>query len=94
MSATGISSHLPPADPRYLHTVGWWQGVLDNLGRLAPLVAQLTPDSPITLCGKTLVIRDSTQQHVPSDAEVQALPACPACAESRTPQRDAEGGLS
>lgn len=83
MSTTSISSHLPPADPRYLHTVGWWQGVLDNLGRLAPLVAQLTPDSPITLCGKTLVIHDTTQQHVPSDAEVHALPECPVCADPR-----------
>lgn len=86
MSTTSISPHLPPADPRYLHTVGWWQGVLGNLGRLSTVVAQLTPDSPITLCGGTLVIHDLTQP-VPSDDETHALPACPACADPRTNTR-------
>lgn len=83
MSPTDTSTHLPQADPRYLHTVGWWQGVLDTLGRISPAVAQLTPDSPITLCGGTLVVHDLAER-VPSDAEAQALPECPACANPRT----------
>lgn len=79
MSPTDTSTHLPQADPRYLHTVGWWQGVLDHLGRISPGVAQLTPDSPITLCGSTLASRDPSPQIV-TDDEARRLPECPVCA--------------
>lgn len=55
-------------------------GISSHLGRISQIVTQLTPDSPITLCGRTLVDHDPTHQ-TPSNAEAWSLPACPVCAD-------------
>lgn len=70
-----MRSTFPPADPRYLHTVSWWQHTLDNLGCISSTVARLTPDSPVSLCGGTLVVHDSDSRPV----DDFNLPPCPVC---------------
>lgn len=76
-----MTSTTPTADPRYLHTVGWWQGMLDDLGRISATVARLTPDAPITLCGGSLVAPGK-----PTGPDELDLPPCPLCAAEDAPR--------
>lgn len=77
------------ADPRYLHTVGWLEGLIDRLGTRSSLIARLTPNSPRALCGGSLADDEDTPPGPPTDPFT--LPPCPACATRRTTRRRPRG---
>lgn len=68
------TNHAPVADPNYVHTVGWWQGVLGGLGRISTTACRMAPDAPVSLCGGSLLTDETTP------APSTDLPPCPQCA--------------
>ncbi len=66
----------------HLHTVGRWQHLVSQLGRISSVVARLTPDSPRSLCGHSLVVDEmSGNEHLDQSF---TDPICPLCERLRT----------
>lgn len=72
---TASASHTPPADPRYVHTVGWWQSLLGGLGRISTAACRLAPEAPVSLCRGSLITDETTPETISPN-----LPQCPKCA--------------
>lgn len=79
------SGHTSPPDlaPSSLQDiVGWWQGLLDDVGRVWPsLIDRLAPSAPRALCGYSLVITDDDEQAIrdATSPGTTELPFCPTC---------------